>query len=699
MSHTPPATFVATQELNADLDTPVTAYLKASQQESVSFLLESVEAGEKLGRYSFIGVGEQGKFQYRDGQVQRTGVFEEFSGPEGDPLASLFHATRRPVTLPAGLPAFIGGAVGYAAYDIIRAYETLPDGNPDELNVPDALFIAPRGMVIFDHLKHRLIAVATAPTQAQADQEVSGLIRKLRGPLPGVPGRDPAPAPHFTSNHTPGAYMDVVRRGKAYIEAGDIFQFVPSQRFSADLTVHPFALYRALRRVNPSPYLGYLHLQASSGEPVILVASSPESLLRSDGHSVTTRPIAGTRRRGDTPAEDAALEAELRASTKEVAEHTMLVDLVRHDLGRVAQPGSVHVPDLMLVERYSHVMHLVSQVEARARPGVTLRDVLAATFPGGTITGAPKERVMQAIRDLEPGPRGWYTGGVGIVSGARVDLNILIRTAAFTRTGSEGTPGDWTVEVRAGGGTVIDADPLREAQETVHKAQALLSVLSGVPGRPAKPPASPRPGQPWSPPPPVSAPGLRVLLLDNRDSFTWNLVHDLQALGAAVDVRSQDEEAAGLLGTGPDAVLIGPGPGTPDTGGCTLALTRLCLERRVPLLGVCLGHQALGQVLGGRVERADPVHGRPETVTHGGTDLFAGVTHGAAFGRYHSLVVRGLPEDLVTARSAGGEVMALRAPGAPAWGVQFHPESVLSPAGRVLLGNWLRLAARTCTQA
>ena len=489
-------------------------------------------------------------------------------------------------------------------------------------------------------------------------------------------------------------YPAGVRAVQELIRAGEVYQVNLSRGVRAAAHGDPLAAYLRLRDVNPSPFMAFVDLGAE-----VVVSCSPERLVLWTGDDLSARPIAGTRRRGDTPAEDAALEEELRASTKEVAEHTMLVDLVRHDLGRVAQPGSVHVPDLMLVERYSHVMHLVSQVEARARPGVTLRDVLAATFPGGTITGAPKERVMQAIRDLEPGPRGWYTGGVGIVSGARVDLNILIRTAAFTRTGSEGTPGDWTVEVRAGGGTVIDADPLREAQETVHKAQALLSVLSGVPGRPAKPPASPRPGQPWSPPPPVSAPGLRVLLLDNRDSFTWNLVHDLQALGAAVDVRSQDEEAAGLLGTGPDAVLIGPGPGTPDTGGCTLALTRLCLERRVPLLGVCLGHQALGQVLGGRVERADPVHGRPETVTHGGTDLFAGVTHGAAFGRYHSLVVRGLPEDLVTARSAGGEVMALRAPGAPAWGVQFHPESVLSPAGRVLLGNWLRLAARACTQA
>ena len=474
MSHTPPATFVATQELNADLDTPVTAYLKASQQESVSFLLESVEAGEKLGRYSFIGVGEQGKFQYRDGQVQRTGVFEEFSGPEGDPLASLFHATRRPVTLPAGLPAFIGGAVGYAAYDIIRAYETLPDGNPDELNVPDALFIAPRGMVIFDHLKHRLIAVATAPTQAQADQEVSSLIRKLRGPLPGVPGRDPAPAPHFTSNHTPGAYMDVVRRGKAYIEAGDIFQFVPSQRFSADLTVHPFALYRALRRVNPSPYLGYLHLQASSGEPVILVASSPESLLRSDGHSVTTRPIAGTRVRGQTPEADDALAAELLADEKERAEHLMLVDLGRNDIGKVSQYGSVKVQDAFTIERYSHVMHIVSGVTGQLREDQTPLHALASVLPMGTVSGAPKIRAMQIIDELEPVRRGPYGGSFGYIAfDGSMDMALTLRTMVIVNN---------RVHIQAGAGIVADSVPELEEQETRNKAAAMMRAVEMAAG-------------------------------------------------------------------------------------------------------------------------------------------------------------------------------------------------------------------------
>ncbi|GGN34542.1 aminodeoxychorismate components I/II [Deinococcus daejeonensis] len=477
-------------------------------------------------------------------------------------------------------------------------------------------------------------------------------------------------------------YPAGVRAVQELIRAGEVYQVNLSRGVRAAAQGDPLAAYLRLRDVNPSPFMAFADLGSE-----VVVSCSPERLVRWAGDDLSARPIAGTRRRGDTPEEDAAFEAELRASPKEVAEHTMLVDLVRHDLGRVAAPGSVTVPDLMLVERYSHVMHLVSEVQARARTGVTLWDVLAATFPGGTITGAPKERVMEVTRDLEPGPRGWYTGGLGIVSGPLVDVNILIRTAAFTRTGD-----GWTVEVRAGGGTVIDADPAREAQETVHKAQALLSVLAGVPGRPAQPPQPPVPGTPWAPPPATSHTGARVLLLDNRDSFTWNLAHDLLTLGAKVDVRGQHESLNDLLGTNPDAVLVGPGPGTPDTSGVTLALTRACLERHIPLLGVCLGHQALGQVLGGRVERAQPVHGRPEYARHDGSGLFRNVPPDAPFGRYHSLVVRGLPAELITATSRDGEVMALAVPGQPAWGVQFHPESVLSPAGRTLLGNWLRLS-------
>ncbi|MDV6375414.1 chorismate-binding protein [Deinococcus arenicola] len=498
---------------------------------------------------------------------------------------------------------------------------------------------------------------------------------------------DLAPSPVLTVGEFGADDVDYpagVRAIQELIRAGEVYQVNLSRGVRARAQGDPLAAYLRLRALNPSPFMAFVDM----GQQVV-VSCSPERLVDWVGDEISARPIAGTRRRGQTPAEDAALEAQLRDSPKEIAEHLMLVDLVRHDLGRVSAAGSVQVPELMLVERYSHVMHLVSEVRGQVADGVTVRDVLATTFPGGTITGAPKQRVMTAIRDHEPGPRGWYTGSVGIIGGARIDLNILIRTAAFTRL-EDG----WEVEVRAGGGTVIDSDPQHEAEETVHKAQALLSALAGVPGRVAQPPAPPTPGRVWTHPTASSTPGqgLRVHLLDNRDSFTWNLVHDLRALGAAVTVFSQDSEVSEILHACPDAVLTGPGPGTPDSSDPTLALTRECLHQGLPLLGVCLGHQALGQVLGGVVERAAPVHGRPEAVQHGGAELFEGVPPAAAFGRYHSLVVRGLPPEYITARGAGGEIMALAVPGKPAWGVQFHPESVLSPAGRVLLGNWLRLS-------
>jgi anthranilate synthase component 1 len=456
---------VAVRELNADLDTPVTAYLKVAQGERISFLLESVEAGEKLGRYSFIGVGESGRFEYHAGQVRSTGVFGAFEGEEADPLARLYHSTVRPVPLPAGLPALIGGAVGYASYDIIRAYERLPDTNPDELQVPDALFIAPRGMVIYDHLRHRLLAVATAEAQEDAEAQADALSLKLRGPLPTeIPGTEPTQAPQFSSNFTPQGYMNAVEQALEYIRAGDIFQVVPSQRFSADLTVHPFALYRALRRVNPSPYLGYLAL----GD-VTLVASSPESLLSSDGHTITTRPIAGTRVRGQTPEQDDALAAELLADEKERAEHLMLVDLGRNDIGRVSDYGTVRVQNAFSIEKYSHVMHIVSTVTGQLRGDQTPLNALASVLPMGTVSGAPKIRAMQIIDELEPTRRGPYGGSFGYIAfDGSLDMALTLRTMVIA---------GGKVHIQAGAGIVADSDPASEEQETRSKAAALMRAV------------------------------------------------------------------------------------------------------------------------------------------------------------------------------------------------------------------------------
>jgi anthranilate synthase len=489
-------------------------------------------------------------------------------------------------------------------------------------------------------------------------------------------GLPPAPEPELEVGAFTQGDLDFpagVNAVQELIRAGEVYQVNLSRGVSAAATGDPLAAYLRLRRLNPSPFMAYAEVGAE-----VVVSGSPERLVRWERATGTlsARPIAGTRRRGDTPEEDLALEAELRADPKERAEHVMLVDLIRHDLG--AASTTVRVPELMLVERYSHVMHLVSEVAGQARQALTLSELLAATFPGGTITGAPKRRVMAAIHELEPGARSWYTGSLGRISGEGLDLNILIRTAGF-----EPSRDGWTVSVRAGAGIVIGSEPQAETRETLHKAQATLSALGGAGGRPAQAPAPPTPGTPWQPSSAQKRSALKVLLLDNFDSFTHNLVHDLRSLGAEVTLRDQTASLVELLTLHPDAVLIGPGPGTPDSS----------LASGLPLLGVCLGHQALGQVLGATVGRAErPVHGEVAQVVHDGQGLFARLPSPTPFTRYHSLVVRGLPPaGRITARSEDGEIMALEAADKPAWGVQFHPESLLSVGGRALLGNWLDL--------
>lgn len=574
----------------------------------------------------------------------------------------------RPTT-PGFFPAWIGGL----KYEAAREFG-LPAHDPE--GAAQVWHFYPSGLV-WDREGGTLELVG------DAHLDWAGVLRAEAGPLPpltvGAWSADDLDFPAGVA-----AVQELIR-------AGEVYQVNLSRGVRAHAQGDPLAAYLRVAQLNPSPFMAYLELTGLDEAREVVVSGSPERLALWAEGEVAARPIAGTRRRGDTPAEDDALEAELRADPKERAEHVMLLDLVRHDLGRVAAPGSVWVPDLMLVERYSHVMHLVSEVRAEAKDGLTPWELLAATFPGGTITGAPKRRVMGAIRDLEPAARGWYTGSVGLVSGARVDLNILIRTASF-----HGAGGAWEVRVRAGAGVVIDSVGAREARETAHKAAALLQALSPQrAGRPSRAPQPPRPGRAWRPPAPPAHVAARVLLLDNFDSFTFNLRHDLQALGAEVLVREHTEALEQLLELAPSHVLIGPGPGTPGTSGVTLDLTRACLARKKPLLGVCLGHQALGEVLGARLVRAAlPVHGTPERIRHDGSGLFARVPPLAEFTRYHSLILRDAPPSVrVTGKSATGEIMAIEARGLPAWGVQFHPESVLSAWGRQLLANWLALGA------
>ncbi len=461
------AVYPVYKEVLADLETPLTAYLKVAGHPS--FLLESVEQGERVARYSFIGTGERRRIEVWGENVSVTTPQSAETFVSKDPLEVLWQHTVRDSTPDAALPPFWAGAVGYASYDLIRQYETLPDNNPDELNVPDMLFVEPEALVIFDHLKRKLFIVAPAEVgndadEARAQATVERLYTRLRGPLPGVPGDRAGIESAFESNFSREGFMAAVSKAVEYIHAGDIFQVVPSQRFSAKLGVHPFALYRALRSINPSPYLGYLDLG-----PVTLVASSPESLVKSDGVNVETRPIAGTRKRGSSPAEDLALAEELLADDKERAEHIMLVDLGRNDLGRVCEFGSVEVTDLMRIERYSHVMHIVSEVHGRLAKGKTPLDALASTLPMGTASGAPKIRAMEIIDELEPTRRGPYAGAFGYlgVDGA-MDMALTLRTMVIS--------GD-RLHLQAGGGVVADSDPAFEYQESLNKLEALRRAV------------------------------------------------------------------------------------------------------------------------------------------------------------------------------------------------------------------------------
>jgi anthranilate synthase component 1 len=465
------------RELPADLETPVSVYLKLRGQ-GASFLLESVEKGEQLGRYSFLGVEPAGFFIARDGKISlwEGDCAQRPDSPAGDPLvaAQKILSRYRPVAV-NGLPRFCGGLVGYLAYDAVRFFERASLAPEPGLDLPDAVLLLADSLVVFDHVKHRLLVVANAyldgdPTAAYeaATRKIEAIVSRLRQPLSTAPRLTPRSSEqdgHWVSNFEQADFEAAVRQAKAHIAAGDIFQVVLSQRLSRRTMADPFSIYRALRMLNPSPYMFYLELP---GE-LRLIGSSPEMLVRLNGRQAQVRPIAGTRPRGADPAEDEALAQELLADPKERAEHVMLVDLGRNDLGRVCRYGSVQVPEMMVVERYSHVMHIVSGVQGELGPDLDAFDLLRATFPAGTVSGAPKVRAMEIIAQLEGEQRGPYAGAVGYLSYAgNMDTCIAIRTIVMQ--------GD-TVHVQAGAGIVADSDPTREYHETLNKAQALAEAV------------------------------------------------------------------------------------------------------------------------------------------------------------------------------------------------------------------------------
>lgn len=464
------------QTLPADLETPVSIFIKLSQLSPAAFLLESVEGGEQVSRYSFLGVDPARVISVQNGVVTDTRAGQASSRPlaaDETPLSPVRAAVQayRPVQV-EGLPRFIGGAVGYVGYDVVRSFERLPQPNPDTLNIPDLAFMFPDTLVIFDHVQHRLIVLANAHFEGDAEaayddaeRRIARLVEVIRGPLPPMPA---APAPlneEARSSVSQAEYEAAVRQAKEHIAAGDIFQVVLSQRFSRRTSAPPLAIYRALRALNPSPYMFYLKFS----DDLALIGASPEMMVRLEDGIATTRPIAGTRKRGANDAEDAALAASMLADEKERAEHVMLVDLGRNDLGRVCTYGTVRVPLMMSVEKYSHVMHIVSTVEGKLKPGLDAFDLLRATFPAGTLSGAPKVRAMQIIDDLETLKRGAYGGAVGYFSyDGSMDTCITIRTILMQ--------GD-TIHVQAGAGIVADSDPAKEFEETVNKARALLVAV------------------------------------------------------------------------------------------------------------------------------------------------------------------------------------------------------------------------------
>jgi anthranilate synthase component 1 len=465
-------------ELPADLETPISVFLKLRAGGN-AFLLESVEGGERVGRYSFIGSGALQTLIARGEAIEvRNGAGVEHRRGDVLEVARELLGRHRLVPDPS-LPRFSGGAVGYFGYDLVRSWERLPNRPVDDLELPTCYLTIADTVVIFDHVRHTMKIVANALvdddggiTYRAAVEKVERLYELLRAPLLPLNGAGRI-EPIMDTDMPVATFLGAVATAKEYIRAGDVFQVVLSRRFSMGLDgVDGLDIYRALRTVNPSPYMFFLDFEGAK-----IIGSSPELLVRLDGGVVETRPLAGTRPRGTTETADLTMEAQLLADEKERAEHVMLVDLGRNDLGRVCEYGSVRVTDLMSVERFSHVMHIVSDVQGRLRAGLDAVDVLRACFPAGTVTGAPKVRAMEIIDELEPVARGPYAGAVGYLGfSGNMDTAITIRTIVMTGT---------RAYIQAGAGIVADSVPEREYVETVNKAKALVRAIERVGRRPS----------------------------------------------------------------------------------------------------------------------------------------------------------------------------------------------------------------------
>ena len=459
------------REISADLETPISVYMKL-RGETPSFLLESVEGGERIARYSFIGVQPRAQYILRDGQIE----IKDADGTrtvqyDNDPTyflqqeMSRFNFKAQP-----GVPRFIGGLVGYLGYESVRFFEPTLQSKMKRGAIPDGIYLLADTVIAFDHARRSLSLIANVldGDVESANRKLDEIEARIHAPLPPTQPRE-VRSSKTRSNMTQGRFEDMVRDAKEHILAGDIFQVVLSQRFSRETNVEPFDVYRAVRRLNPSPYMFFFDFGLVDNEPLFIVGSSPEMFVRLEGRTASLRPIAGTRPRGADSNADAALAQELLADPKERAEHVMLVDLGRNDLGRVCEYGTVKVSDFFTIEKYSHVMHIVSHVEGKLKQDLTAFDLVRAAFPAGTVSGAPKVRALEIIAELEPDARGAYAGTIGYFGfDGNMDTCLAIRTMVGRGN---------TFSVQAGAGIVADSNPSTEFQETVNKASAMLKAI------------------------------------------------------------------------------------------------------------------------------------------------------------------------------------------------------------------------------
>ena len=461
------------REISADLETPISVYMKL-RGEGASFLLESVEGGERIARYSFIGIKPRAQYIIRGNEIEivesdssRVVTLDENTDPTYFLQEEMSHFNFK---AQPGVPRFIGGLVGYLGYESVRFFEPTLQSRMKRAALPDGIYLLADTVVAFDHARRSLSLSANVldGDADSANRKLDEIEARIQSPLPLTQPRE-VKSSKTRSNMTQGRFEDMVRDAKEHIAAGDIFQVVLSQRFTRETNVEPFDVYRAVRRLNPSPYMFFFDFGIVDDEPLFIVGSSPEIFVRLEGRTASLRPIAGTRPRGADANADAALAEELLADPKERAEHVMLVDLGRNDLGRVCEYGTVRVSDFFTIEKYSHVMHIVSHVEGKLRPDLTAFDLVRAAFPAGTVSGAPKVRALEIISELEPDARGAYAGTVGYFGfDGNMDTCLAIRTMVGRGN---------TFTVQAGAGIVADSNPTTEFQETVNKASAMLKAI------------------------------------------------------------------------------------------------------------------------------------------------------------------------------------------------------------------------------